>query len=56
MEAWVAHEPAMDLRRLVGRDVVDNEVDVEVFWDRAVDQVQKVPELLGAVPGGHFLR
>ena len=41
VEARVAHEPAMDLWRLVGRDVVDDEMDVEVVRNAAVDQVQE---------------
>lgn len=45
VEEAVAHEPAVNLRRLVGREVVDDEVDVEVPQDGAVRQVHKAPEL-----------
>jgi hypothetical protein len=34
MEALVTKEPASDLRGLVARDVVDDQVDVEVVGDR----------------------
>jgi hypothetical protein len=34
-------------------DVVDDEMDVEVVGDRAVDEVQEAAELLGAVALGH---
>ena len=39
----------MDLGCLVGRDVVDDEMDVEVFGHAAVDEVQEAPELDGTV-------
>jgi hypothetical protein len=31
MESGMTQKPLLDLRRLVGRDVVDDEVDVECF-------------------------
>ena len=49
----MAQQPALDLGGLVGRDVVDDEMDVEVVGHRAIDQVQEPPELDGPVALGH---
>ena len=49
----VAHEPAVDLGGLVRRDVVDDEVDVEIVGHAAVDEVQEAAELDGPVALGH---
>jgi hypothetical protein len=39
----------MDLGSLMGRGVVDHYLDVEIFGDGAVDEVQEAPELKGMV-------
>ena len=41
VEPRVAQQPAVDLGRLVGRDVVDDEMDVEVFGHAAIDRFKK---------------
>jgi hypothetical protein len=38
----------------VGRGVVEDDMDVEVIGNRALDQVEELAELLGAVPGSHL--
>ena len=53
VESPVTLQPALDLGGLVGRDVVDDDVDVEMVGDVAVDQVQELAELDGAMPWGH---
>jgi hypothetical protein len=49
MEPGVAKQPAVDLGGLVGRDVVDDEMDVELLRHAAVDEVQEPAELDSAV-------
>src|SRR5438132_2741358 len=49
-EARVTDEPALDRRCLVGRGVVEHDMDVEVGRHRLVDQVEETAELLGSVP------
>lgn len=46
-------EPPADLGRLVGRGVVEHDVDLETLGHRALDLVQEASELLGPVPRGH---
>src|SRR5665213_3865490 len=52
MEAWVAYQPTVDLRRLVRCDVVEDEMNVEAVWNGAVDEIQEPPELIGPVAFG----
>ena len=47
------YQPAVDLWGLVGRDVVDDQVHIEVFGHAAVDEVQELLELDGSVALGH---
>src|SRR5512145_324089 len=42
-------EPALDLRRLVRREVVQHDVDVEAFRDVRVDLTEEELELVGSV-------
>ncbi len=44
-ESWVSGEPVTDLWGLVGRGVIQDEVNVEVCWNFAVDGVQELLEL-----------
>lgn len=49
VEAWVSSEPAPDRRSSVGREVVEDDVDLEVVFDTAIELAEKVHEVLGAV-------
>src|SRR5665213_1189706 len=53
METWVTDEPLLDLGRLMGCVVVDDEVHVEILGHLPIDQVQKRPELDSPVLVGH---
>jgi hypothetical protein len=46
MEPWMALQPCLDLCVLVGRVVVDDEMDVPVLWGLAIDLVEEADELL----------
>ena len=46
MEPWMALQPCLDLGVLVGRVVVDDEMDVPVLWGLAIDLVEEADELL----------
>src|SRR5260370_34073973 len=50
MAARALSEPAADRGRLVGRVVVENEVDGQVRGDGGLDRIQEAPEFHGAVP------
>ena len=45
VKAGMANEPAVDGGGLVGRRVIDDDVDVEIIGHLAVDQVQEPLEL-----------
>lgn len=49
----VTHQPTLNRWCLVGRLVVEHDMDVEVLWHGTVDQVQEALELLGSVPSCH---
>ena len=53
MEPGVAQQPPLDRRGFVRRVVVQHDVHVKTFWDRAVDEVQEPLELHSAVACGH---
>src|SRR5947208_3447707 len=53
-EARVAHEPALDRRRLVGRGVVEHNMHVEMSRHRGLDQVEETAELLRPMPWRHL--
>ena len=44
VKALVGLEPTFDRRRLMGRVVVENEVDVQVRGDGGLDRIQEAPE------------
>ena len=46
-------EPAVNLGRLVGRDIVDDQVHIDILGNRPVDQVQEPAELGRSVSIGH---
>lgn len=48
-EAVVAGKPAGNIRMLVGRVVVENDMDGLALWDRGLDVIQKADELLVTV-------
>jgi hypothetical protein len=50
MEARPLRQPASDRGRLVGRVVVENEVDIQIRGDGGLDRIQESPEFHGAVP------
>src|SRR5262245_51016849 len=50
MIAGTLRKPSLNQGRLVGRVVVDNQMDVQVLGDGSVDRVQELPKLDGAVP------
>jgi hypothetical protein len=54
VEAGVAEQPALDLRGLVRRGVIEHDVDVEVLGHGVLDHVQEAAELLCAVAGAHL--
>jgi hypothetical protein len=49
----MAHEPLVDLRSLVGGNVVEEEMDVESVGHAAIDEIQEATELDRSVPFGH---
>jgi hypothetical protein len=49
----VAHESSLDLWGLVRRDVVHDEMDVQIVGNRSVDQVQELSELDRPMTIGH---
>ena len=49
----MTHEPPLDLWRLVGGNIVDDEMDVKIFGHAAIDQDQEVAELGRPVSFGH---
>ena len=51
--AWVALQPAAYGFGFVGRRVVQHDVDVEFWWDPAVDEVEERLEFVGAVAPCH---
>lgn len=51
-ESGVALLPALDLRRSVGGDVVQDDMDLEFVGHTLVDQVEEAAELAGLVTGG----
>ena len=51
-ESPVALEPSLNLRGLVGCNVVQHDVDVEILRYGPVDEVQKLSELDGSVTPG----
>jgi hypothetical protein len=50
VEPWVAQQPALDRRGLVGGVVVEHQVKVKVVWDLVVDLLEERLELDGPVP------
>src|SRR6516165_6885020 len=54
VEAGVALEPSLDLGVLVGRVVVDDEMQIEAFRRIAVDGAQEAQELLMAMAAHAF--
>ncbi len=65
MEAGPLRQPGADLGVLVGAVVVDDQVDIQFFWDGLLDLAQEAQELLVPVarsalghhlPGGHVQR
>jgi len=51
-EAGMANQPSLDRRPLVGRGVVEDEVDIEMCEHRLVDDVEEPTELLSTLPRG----
>ena len=51
MEAWVLGEPGVDVGVLVGLVVVDDQVQLELARELAVESAQELQELLVAVAG-----
>ena len=49
LEVGMLREPRFDLRRFVGAVVVDDEMQVEMLFDGAVDAPHETDELFGAV-------
>ncbi len=49
MEPWMTLQPCLDLVVLVGRVVVDDEMDFPVLWGLAIDLVEEADELLMSV-------
>jgi hypothetical protein len=65
LDAWMAHQPALDGRGAVRREIVEHDVDVEAWVDTRFDLPQEADEILGAVlclaarndlPGGDIER
>jgi hypothetical protein len=53
VESEMAHELLLDLRRLVSRDIVDDEMDIEILGHAAIDEVRESTELYRPMPLGH---
>src|SRR6266700_1548240 len=45
LEPRMPHQPAMNRRGLMRAGVVDDEVDVQLRWDRGVDRHQELPKI-----------
>lgn len=46
MESGAFAQPALDKRRLVSSEVVQNDVDIELIRNRGIDFDEELPELL----------
>ena len=54
VHGWVFEQEVLDLAGLVGRKVVENDVDLLLWWARAYHLSKKIHELLSGVPRGRL--
>src|ERR1700722_2916000 len=51
MEAWVGLKPPLHPRSLVRRQIVENDIHVEIGWNFILDDLEELNKLDTAVPG-----